>query len=85
MKVQLLTQNPCPKCDNLKMFLKMGLGDKYKEDIEIVHLQESPARFEKLKEDFKVQSTPVLIFEDKALFDCTPAKSEEFLRVNLGR
>ena len=85
MKVQLLTQNTCPKCDNLKMFLKMGLGDKYKEDIEVVHLQESPERFEELKEAFQVQSTPVLIYGDEKLFDCVPPKAEAFLRMNLGK
>lgn len=83
MKVQMLTQTPCPKCDNLKMFLKMGLGDKYKEDIEIVHAQEQPEYFNELAKKFGVQSTPALVFGDEILRDCMPPKAEEFLRVNL--
>ena len=85
MKVQMLTQTPCPKCDNLKMFLKMGLGDKYQDDIEIVHAQDKPEQFNELAKAFQVQSTPVLIFGEEILRDCAPPKAEEFLRVNLGK
>lgn len=85
MKIQMLTQTPCPKCENLKMFLKMGLADKYKDDIEIVHADESPELFEQLKKKHKVQGTPVLVYGEQALYDCTPPKSEAFLRTHLNK
>ena len=85
MKIQMLTQNDCPKCDNLKRFLDMGLGGKYKEDIEIVHKQETPERYDEVKAPFTIMSTPVLILGDEILYDCSPPKAEEFLRTNLGK
>lgn len=85
MKIQMLTQNDCPKCDNLKRFLDLGLGGKYTEDIEIVHKQNTPERYDEVKEPFTIMSTPVLICGDKILYDCNPMASEEFLRLNTGK
>ena len=84
MKVQLLTKTPCPKCDQLKMYLQYGLADKYKEDIEVVHMQENPETFDELTEKHGVQATPVLVNGEHALHQCEPDKAEGFLRESLG-
>lgn len=83
MKVQMLTKDGCPKCTQLKMFLEMGLGDKYKEDIEVIHKAEKPEKYDELVERHSLQTAPVLICGDEVLMNTDPMKAEEFLRTRL--
>lgn len=85
MKVQMLTKDGCPKCTQLKMFLQMGLGDKYKDDIEVIHKNEKPEEYEALVERFSLQTAPVLVCGDEVLTNTVPGLAEEFLRTRLGK
>ncbi|WP_214873387.1 glutaredoxin [Exiguobacterium sp. s140] len=84
MKMMMLTKEGCPKCVQLKMFLKMGMADKYKDEIEVIHKDEQPERYQELVERFALQTAPVLIHGEDVLLDTTPMKTEEFLRTRLG-
>lgn len=59
--IYLLTQDKCPKCDQLKLFLEKGLKGKYDAFIEIVHRQQNTELFQSLVEKHKVLQTPCLI------------------------
>ncbi len=78
-KVIMLTQENCPNCSSLKMFLEFGMKNKYKDDIEVVHRQSDESRFMELVQTYDVASTPVLIADDEVLRDCSPTKTIEFL------
>lgn len=62
--IYLLTQDKCPKCDQLKLFLEKGLNGKYDAFIEIVHRQQNPELFQSLVEKHKVLQTPCLISKE---------------------
>lgn len=87
MKVQMIARPDaeCPKCKALKLFLKMGLADKYMDDIEVVFESEQPDAFETLTSKHNIQSAPALIYGEEVLLDCVPFKAEEFLRTRLGK
>ena len=65
-KVIMLTQENCPNCSSLKMFLEFGMKNKYKDDIEVVHRQSDESRFMELVQTYDVASTPVLIADDES-------------------
>lgn len=83
-KVQLLTQNRCPKCDQLKSFLEMGLRNKYANDIVEVKREEDQEGFMDLVSKHGLMQTPVLVFGDKVLTDVTPSKVTDFLKEVIG-
>ncbi|NLW15998.1 MAG: glutaredoxin [Erysipelothrix sp.] len=83
-KVQLLTQNRCPKCDQLKSFLEMGLRSKYANDIVEVKREEDQEGFMDLVSKHGLMQTPVLVFGDKVLTDVTPSKVTDFLKEVIG-
>lgn len=80
MKIQILTQADCGHCRQLETFLKFGLQGQYNKDIEMVVKEEQPQKFEELVQKYNVQSTPVLIAGEKALYSPTPLEASEFLK-----
>ena len=83
-KVQLLTQNRCPKWDQLKSILEMGLRNKYANDIVEVKREEDQEGFMDLVSKHGLMQTPVLVFGDKVLTDVTPSKVTDFLKEVIG-
>lgn len=79
--IQILTQDQCPKCENLKKYLELGLKGKYNDQIEFIHRQSNPQRFNELVEKYQVQSTPVMIKGEEILRDTNPSKVNAFLGV----
>ncbi len=77
--IYILTQDYCPKCENLKKYLKLGLKGKYDDQIEYIHRQTDRERFEALVKKHDVQSTPVMIKGDEVLRDTNPSKVNAFL------
>ena len=82
-KVIMLTKDNCPKCMALKMFLQMGLKDKYKEDIEIIHKESNEELFEEYVNKYEISSVPVLIKGDFTLTNTTPSYVTQFLTDNV--
>jgi len=85
MKVKMLTKDGCPKCTQLKMFLEMGLSNKYKEDIDVIHKSQKTEEYEELCEKYGLQTAPVLIYGEELLLNTDPMLAEEFLRTRLGK
>lgn len=79
-KVILLTQDNCPNCTSLKMFLEFGLKNKYKDEIEVVHRQSDEQLFTNYVKSYEISSTPALIYKGEVLRDCAPTKAIEFLK-----
>ena len=79
MEILLVTQNNCPNCDKLKMFLKFGLKGKYDNYIKEVSKQNSENHFAEIVENNGIQSTPAIIIGDMVLKDTQPSKVKEFL------
>ena len=77
--IVVLTQDSCPKCENLKKFLDLGLKGKYNDQIEFVHRQTQEDRFNELVSQFSVMSTPVMIKGEEILRDTNPSKVMAFL------
>ena len=83
-KVQLLTQDRCPKCVALKNFLEKGLRNKYSDDVVEVKREIDRQEFMALVEKHGIMATPVLIYEDQVLVDTTPSKVTDFLSTTIG-
>lgn len=83
MKIKLLTQNNCPKCMALELFLEKGLRNKYKDHIEIIHKSENEDKFMQEVEEHGIMATPALIAKDDVLVDTSPSKVSEFLKKNV--
>lgn len=79
MEILLVTQNNCPNCDKLKMFLKFGLKGKYDNYIKEVSKQNSENHFTQIIEHNDIQATPAIIVGDMVLKDTQPSKVKEFL------
>lgn len=84
-KVIILTKNDCPNCKNLKLFLKMALGDKYAPDIEEVHQVDHPSRFQALVAQHQITSTPALIYRQDVVRYFQPQEVVNFLHKHLGK
>jgi len=61
MKYALMTQDDCPRCEIMKGILNKPLKGAYNDKIQIVHKQSDPDRFEELRKEYSVSSTPQLI------------------------
>ncbi|HHX07652.1 MAG TPA: glutaredoxin [Erysipelothrix sp.] len=77
--ILILTQDYCPKCENLKKFLELGLKGKYNDQIEFVHRQTESDRFDELVRKFEIQATPAIIKGEDVLRDTNPSKVMSFL------
>ncbi len=83
-KVQFLTQERCPKCDQLRKFFELGLRNKYADHIVEVKREVDRQEFAILVTTHNLTQTPVLIYEDKILNDTTPTKVSAFLKEVIG-
>lgn len=77
--IYLLTQNDCPKCENLKQFFQHGLNGKYDQDIAIVNRQDDEEHFMNLVKKYEVKFTPCLIAGEDVLRQPSIANVEEFI------
>lgn len=84
-KVKLLTQERCPKCDQLKKFLEIGMRNRYKDDIVELKREVERQEFTLLVAKHHLTQTPVLIYEDQVLSDIAPTKVSAFLKEVLGK
>ena len=82
-KIQILTQDHCPKCSVLEQFLSVGLKNKYKENIEYVKREDNETLFMKLVRKHGIQSTPALVCGEELLVNTEPSKVIEFIEKNL--
>jgi glutaredoxin len=83
--VLILTKNDCPNCKNLKMFLKMALGDKYAPDIQEVHQTEHAEEFLQLVKQHQITSTPAMIYGNDVVRYFQPQDVVSFLHKHLGK
>lgn len=60
--IYFLTQDRCPKCETIKMFLEKGLQNKYADKIEKVHRQEKESLFIELAQKAGIMQTPAFIY-----------------------
>jgi glutaredoxin len=84
-KVLILTKNDCPNCKNLKMFLKMALGDKYAPDIQEVHQTDQAEQFLQLVTQYQITSTPAMIYSNEVVRYFQPQEVVSFLHKHLGK
>lgn len=82
-KIQMLTQDHCPKCIALEQFLVFGLKDQYKENIEIVKREDNEALFMKIVKKHGIQSTPALVCGDAVLLNTEPSNVTDFMNQHL--
>lgn len=61
MRFALMTQNDCANCERLKLMLDKPLRGQFSDQIETVHRQEQPERFEALTQAHALMRTPALI------------------------
>lgn len=80
MKVQILTQQNCPKCVSLKAYLDKGLGGRYNDQIDWVKREERPDEFIKLAQEHAVMSTPALVYGEEVIRDPNPGNVQEFFK-----
>lgn len=78
-KIYLLTQDHCPKCEQIKMFLKMGLQGKYDEQITLVHRQKEAVFFKELVEKHQIMQTPCFVYKNQILRSPSVSNTKEFL------
>ena len=79
-KVKFLTQERCPKCDQLKTFFELGLRNQYKDVIVEIKREVDRQEFALLVAKHRLTSTPVLIYKDNVLTDTAPTKVSAFLK-----
>ena len=80
MKVQILTQDNCTKCNSLKTFLDRGLGGRYNDKIEWVKREDNPEMFMTLAENHNVMATPTVIYGDQIMRNPNPNTINDFLK-----
>lgn len=85
MSVVLLTKNDCPQCAGLKMFLKLGLNDKYASDIRIVNKESDTEEFEKLTATYGILNLPAMIANEEVLTRTQPTPVVQFLEKHVGK
>ena len=83
-KVKFLTQQRCPKCDQIRTFFELGLRNKYQDHIEEIKREEQRQDFALLVAKHNLMQTPILIYEDKVLHDMSPSKVSAFLKEVIG-
>ena len=62
MKVIILTQESCPKCESQKLFMMAALKNKYANNVEFIKKEDSPEEFARLVEETGTTQTPTTIF-----------------------
>ncbi len=82
--IKILSQQVCPKCDQLFQYLKFGLQDKYKDQIEIIKKEDNPEAFQAYVVKHQIMATPAIIIGDEVLKDCTPLNTANFLKKHIG-
>lgn len=83
-KVKFLTQERCPKCDQLRQFFEFGLRNKYVNNIVEVKREVDREEFSLLVAKHNLKATPVLVYEDKVLTETAPSKVSAFLKEVIG-
>jgi glutaredoxin-like protein NrdH len=81
----ILTKDNCPNCQNLKMFLKMAMRDKYKENLREVHQTSQADEFKTLVDKHRIMATPAIIFENEVLRGFEPQPVVNFLVQHFGK
>lgn len=76
-KIKMLTQDNCPKCITLKLFLEIN---EYIDDIEIVKREDNPKLFMALARKHGIMATPALIAGEMVLRDTSSANVSVFLK-----
>lgn len=84
-QILMLTKPNCPKCQNLKMFLKFALSNKYENDITLVDQKEDQDAYLELVKKHQILALPVLIHEDDVLINCDPTPTKAFLEKYVGK
>lgn len=84
MKAIILTQETCPNCDALKMFIHATTKGVYDKSIEWVKKEDDESRFKTLVSAVDTQQTPTIIFVDGAevvetVKGFSPARVKELL------
>lgn len=82
--IKILSQQVCPKCDQLFQYLKFGLQDKYKDQIEIIKREDNPELFNEYVSKFQIMGTPAIVINDEVLKDCSPLNTANFLKKHIG-
>ena len=80
MKIEILTQDNCPKCGSLKMYVTHGLAEEHRNKVEWVHKETNPKRFQELVEQHEIMTTPAIIVGEQVLRETTPLQIESFLK-----
>jgi len=83
--VILLTKNDCPQCQQLKMFLKYGLNNKYEQDIKIVNKETDTLEFNELTSKYGILSLPAFISNSEILTNTQPTSVVAFLEKHVGK
>jgi glutaredoxin len=81
----ILTKDQCPNCQNLKMFLKMALRDKYKDNLREVHQTSQAEEFASLVKTHTIMSTPAIILGDEVIRGFEPQPVVNFLVKHFGK
>lgn len=84
-KIKFLTQQRCPKCEQLRSFLELGLRNKYQDDIVEIKREVQRQEFAQLVHNHHLTQTPVLIYKDQVLTETTPTKVSAFLKEATGK
>ena len=79
-KIQILTQDNCPKCNTLKQYITHGIGEPYTSEIEWIHKQKKPEKYHALVDKYNIMGTPAIIIGDQVLRNTTPLQVSSFLR-----
>lgn len=66
-KIQILTQDACPKCVVLEHYFMHGLNDQFKNDIEYIKRENQNKQFMALARRYGIMATPALIIDGDVL------------------
>lgn len=82
--IYLLTQDNCPKCENIKLLLQKAFNNKYQDDITVIHRQTNEAQFNDLAQKYQIRTTPALISSETELVlrDPNISNLEQFILSN---
>jgi glutaredoxin len=81
----ILTKDQCPNCQNLKMFLKMALRDRYQDQLREVHQTLQAEEFASLVNQHNIMATPALIYEEDIVRGFEPQTVVNFLVKHFGK
>jgi glutaredoxin len=81
----ILTKDQCVNCQNLKLFLKMALKDRYQDNLQEVHQTLHADAFQALVKKHQIQSTPAIIMHDEVIRSFEPQAVVNFLVKHFGK